>query len=124
MMQWTSIRQVVTWITLFVVATLIMHYFRDDLFRVQVALVYLLLPSTQWLTLNEFHPVALAAPLLLWAFWFLDEERLLPFAVLAVPACLTKEEIPLVVGAMGVWYAVSRRQWPRVIAAAARRSSE
>ena len=44
------------------------------------ALAYLLYPATGWLTLNEFHPVALATPLLLFAFWYLDEDRLLPFA--------------------------------------------
>jgi len=60
------------------------------------ALVYLLFPATQWLTLNEFHPVALACPLLLFAFWYLDEERWLPFALFAVAAATTKEEIPLV----------------------------
>ena len=47
------------------------------------ALVYLLYPATEWLTLNEFHPVALACPFLLFAFWYLDEDRLLPFAVFA-----------------------------------------
>src|SRR5207237_774531 len=31
------------------------------------ALVYLAYPATGWLTLNEFHPVALATPLLLFA---------------------------------------------------------
>ena len=47
------------------------------------ALAYLLHPATQWLVLDDFHPVALATPLLLWAFWFLDSDRLLPFAVTA-----------------------------------------
>ena len=37
-------------------------------------LAYLLYPATGWLTLNEFHPVALATPLLLFAFWYLDED--------------------------------------------------
>ena len=36
------------------------------------ALAYLLYPATGWLALNEFHPVALATPLLLFAFWYLD----------------------------------------------------
>ncbi len=76
------------------------------------ALVYLLYPATEWLTLNEFHPVALACPLLLLAFWYLDEDRLLPFAVCAALALTTKEEVGLVVAGMGVWYAVKRR--PRV----------
>jgi uncharacterized membrane protein len=75
------------------------------------ALAYLLYPATGWLTLNEFHPVALATPLLLFAFWFLDEDRLLPFALCAVAASTCKEEIPFVIAGYGVWYAVSRRRW-------------
>jgi uncharacterized membrane protein len=74
------------------------------------ALTYLLLPATEWLTLNEFHPVALACPLLLYAFWFLDECRLLLFAVFAFLAATTKEEVALVVAGFGVWYAVARGQ--------------
>jgi uncharacterized membrane protein len=69
------------------------------------ALAYLLYPPTQWLTLNEFHPVALACPLLLFAIWYLDERRLLPFALFAALAATTKEEIALVVAALGLWYA-------------------
>jgi uncharacterized membrane protein len=75
------------------------------------ALVYLLYPATGWLTLNEFHPVALATPLLLFAFWFLDQDRLVPFALFAVAASACKEEIPFVVAGFGIWYAVSRRRW-------------
>ena len=73
-------------------------------------LAYLLYPATEWLVLNEFHPVALACPLLLFAIWYLDEDRLLQFAVFAVLATLTKEEVPLVVAGLGVWYAISRRR--------------
>jgi uncharacterized membrane protein len=73
------------------------------------ALVYLLYPATEWLTLNEFHPIALACPLLLFAFWFLDEDRLVAFAALAALAMTTKEEVGLVVAGMGVWYAIRRR---------------
>jgi uncharacterized membrane protein len=75
------------------------------------ALAYLLFPATQWLTLNEFHPVALACPFLLYAIWYLDEDRLVPFAIFALLAILTKEEIPLVVAGLGIWYAVGRRRW-------------
>ena len=75
------------------------------------ALAYLLQPAGQWLALNEFHPVALALPLLLFAFWWLDEGRLLPFALVALLACATKEEIPLAVSGLGLWYALSRRRW-------------
>jgi uncharacterized membrane protein len=70
--------------------------------------VYLLYAPVQWLALDEFHPVALACPLLLYGLWYLDERRLvasLPFLALA---CLTKEEIPLVVAGLGIWYALAR----------------
>ena len=74
------------------------------------ALAYLLYPATGWLSLNEFHPVALATPLLLFAFWFLDNDRLLPFALCAVAAAASKEEIGLVVAGFGLWYALARGQ--------------
>jgi uncharacterized membrane protein len=74
------------------------------------ALAYLLYPPTQWLTLNEFHPVALACPLLLFAIWYLDEGRLLPFAIFAALAVTTKEEIGLVVAGLGLWYAFAHRR--------------
>jgi uncharacterized membrane protein len=75
------------------------------------ALAYLLYPATGWLTLNEFHPVALATPLLLYAFWYLDNDRLLAFALCAVAAAACKEEIGLVAAGFGVWYAIGRRKW-------------
>jgi uncharacterized membrane protein len=74
-----------------------------------LALAYLLYPPVQWLTASDFHPVALAAPLLLFGWWFLDERRLLPFALCAAAAIATKEHVGLTVAAMGVWYAVRYR---------------
>ena len=72
------------------------------------ALAYLVYPPTQWLTLNEFHPVALACPLLLFAIWFLDEGRLFPFVVFGLLAATTKEEIGFVVAGLGLWWALAR----------------
>jgi uncharacterized membrane protein len=86
-------------------------HLRSDRAALGFALAYLLYPAVEWLSLNEFHPVALACPLLLFAFWYLDEDRLVAFAVFAVLAALTKEEIPLVIAAMGLWYALSRRRF-------------
>lgn len=71
---------------------------------------YLLYSPTQWLVLDDFHPVALATPLLLGALLYLDAGRLVPFAVLAGLACLTKEHIGLVVASYGIWFALSRRR--------------
>jgi uncharacterized membrane protein len=83
------------------------------------AFAYLLYPATGWLTLNEFHPVALATPLLLAAFWFLDEDRLIPFALFALAAAACKEEIALVVAGYGIWYALAHRRWTVGVAIAA-----
>ena len=82
------------------------------------ALVYLLYPPTQWLVVDDFHPVAFATPLLLAAIWFLDEERLVAFAVAAGLACLTKEQVGLTVAMLGLWFAVKhgRRRAGAVIA--------
>ena len=86
-------------------------HLRSDRAALGFGLAYLLYPAVEWLTLNEFHPVALACPLLLFAFWYLDEDRLVPFAAFAAVAALTKEEIPLVIAGMGIWYAFSRRRF-------------
>jgi uncharacterized membrane protein len=83
----------------------------DERAALGFALAYLLYPATQWLTLSEFHPVALACPLLLYAYWFLDDDRLVPFAGFAVLAAMTKEEVPLVIAGLGAWYAITRRRW-------------
>jgi uncharacterized membrane protein len=75
------------------------------------ALAYLLVPATQFnafTIFSGFHPVSVAIPLILFAIWFLDEDRLVPFAVFALLAASTKEEIPVAVGCLGIWYAVRK----------------
>jgi uncharacterized membrane protein len=83
-----------------------------------LAVAYLLSPPVQWLTVSDFHPVALACPLLLFAWWHLDAGRLWAFALFAAAAIATKEHVGLAVAALGVWYAVRHRR-PRVGAAIA-----
>jgi uncharacterized membrane protein len=70
------------------------------------AFAYLLYPSTQWNAHFDFHAVSLAIPLLLFAIWYLDEDRFLMFLPFALAAAVTKEHMPLLVGWLGVWYAV------------------
>jgi uncharacterized membrane protein len=75
------------------------------------AFAYLLYPATQFNAFtitSSFHSVAIAVPLILFAIWFLDEGRLVPFAIVALLAASTKEEIPLAVGCLGIWYAVRK----------------
>ena len=73
-----------------------------------LALTYLAYPWTAWIALDAFHPVAVAIPLLLFCVWFLDSDRLLPFAVCAVLVAGTGELMALTVAALGVWYALAR----------------
>jgi len=78
------------------------------------ALAYLLYPATQWNALDPnlgFHPVSLALPLLLYALWWLDEERWVRFGAVALVAAASNEQIPLIVGCFGLWYGVTRRRF-------------
>lgn len=75
------------------------------------AFAYLLYPATQFNAFtitSSFHAVAIAVPLVLYAIWFLDEDRLVAFSLVALVACTTKEEIPLAIGCLGIWYAVRK----------------
>jgi uncharacterized membrane protein len=75
------------------------------------ACAYLLYPATQFNAFTPsagFHSVSIAVPLILLAIWFLDEERLIPFALAGLAAASTKEEIGLAVGLLGIWYAVRK----------------
>lgn len=84
-------------------------HLRSERAAAHFAFAYLLFPAVQF---NDFtyaagmHSVSFAIPFVLFAVWFLDEGRLLPFAVFALLAASTKEEIPLAVGCLGIWYAV------------------
>ena len=80
---------------------------------------YLTLPWVIWIGLNEVNPMSLALPLLLFAIWALDEDRLGRFAVFAVLAVLCGELIGITVAALGLWYALGRRQVRAGIAIAA-----
>lgn len=73
------------------------------------AAAYLLYPATQFnaLTNSGPHAVSFAVPLILFGIWFLDNDRLVPFGITALLAATTKEEIPLAVGCLGIWYAVT-----------------
>jgi uncharacterized membrane protein len=75
------------------------------------AFAYLLYPATQFNAFtnsSSFHAVSVAVPLVLYAVWFLDEDRLVAFSAVALLAFTTKEEIPLAIGCLGIWYAVRK----------------
>jgi uncharacterized membrane protein len=84
-----------------------------------LAAAYLLCPTIAWNAVTDFHAVALAVPLLLFAIWYLDENRLLPFAATAVAAAFCQEQIGLIVGCLGLWYAWQSRRLQIGLAVAA-----
>jgi uncharacterized membrane protein len=86
-------------------------HLRSDEAPALIALAYLVFPATQFNAFTPaagFHAVSLALPFLLFAIWFLDEDRLAPFTVVALLALTTKEEIGASVGCLGIWYALRR----------------
>jgi len=78
----------------------------DDRLAVAAAAVYLLYPPLQWATVTEFHPVTLAAPLLMYCVWAAEERRYPALTVFAVLAALCKEEVALSLAVLGVWMIV------------------
>jgi len=89
---------------------------RDPSAGALLAGAYLLYPALGFLVLNEFHPVALATPLLLWAFLYMEEDRWVRAAVFLVLAGLCKEDVPLVIAVMGAYFAIRKRSlWPLVV---------
>ncbi len=79
----------------------------DERLAVTFAAVALMLPAVQWATLFDFHPVTLAAPLLLWCIWAAVEGRYVTLGVLAVLAVLTKEQVGLALAILGLWMMIS-----------------
>jgi uncharacterized membrane protein len=89
-------------------------HLRSEFAAACFAFAYLFYPVTQANAIgvgDSFHSVSIAIPLILFAIWFLDEERLVPFAVFALLAASTKEEIAASVGCLGLWYAVRHKRW-------------
>lgn len=78
-----------------------------------IAITYLLTPEVLGAALWDFHPVALATPLLLLALWALDARRFAVFGVAALLAALTKEDVALSLLPLGLYVAFWLRR-PRL----------
>jgi uncharacterized membrane protein len=84
---------------------------RDPRAGALLAGALLLYPALGYGVLNEFHPVTLATPFLLFAFLYIEEDRWLRALPFLVAAALCKEEIPLVLAVMGAYFALRKRSW-------------
>lgn len=69
-----------------------------------VAVGYLLYPPLQWGMTFDVHAVVLVAPLLLWAWWAATTRRWWIYGLTAGLALLGKEEVGVVVAAMGLYW--------------------
>jgi uncharacterized membrane protein len=68
-----------------------------------LSIAYLVAPTLLGVALWDFHPVALATPLLLLAVWALDSRRYRTFAVAAFLAAMTKEDVALALIPLGLY---------------------
>ena len=68
-----------------------------------LSIAYLVAPTLLGIALWDFHPVALAAPLLLLAVWALESRRYRTFAVAAFLAAMTKEDVALALIPLGLY---------------------
>ena len=84
------------------------RHLESDSVAAMLAVAYLAYPWTAWTAVDAFHPVTLAVPLFLFCIWFLDTDRLVPFAVCAILAASTGELMALGIAGLGIWYALAR----------------
>ncbi|MBX3010900.1 MAG: DUF2079 domain-containing protein [Caldilineaceae bacterium] len=68
-----------------------------------LAIAYLLAPQLQSALLTEFHAAPVAVPLLLWAFWAIETQRLWPFVVATILVAMVKEEMALLAAGLAAW---------------------
>jgi len=83
----------------------------SDLAGLSLLLAYLLFPALQVVALSDFHPPALAVGFLLYAFYFLERQKLWGVLLFSILAMACKEQIPLVVILMGIYAIVRHRNW-------------
>jgi uncharacterized membrane protein len=67
-----------------------------------MATAYLLAPALIGINIFDFHPVALATPLLLYALLALEYKHYAWFLVACVLAACTKEDVPLAIALLGI----------------------
>jgi uncharacterized membrane protein len=73
-----------------------------------LALGYLAYPWVATSAFAAIHPVTFAIPLFLFCIWFLDTDRLIPFALCAALAMSTGELMGLPIAGLGIWFAFAR----------------
>ena len=78
------------------------------LYSLLIGLVYATYVPLNFLLIDDFHPIALVVPLILWAFYFLETKRMLLFYIFLVLAGCCQEEAWIIVGMVGLYLALFR----------------
>ena len=78
---------------------------------VAFAAAYLLYPGLQAANVYDMHAFALAAPLVLFCFWYIETGNMPAFAVAAVLTMATKENTPLTVAMLGLYLVYPKRRY-------------
>ncbi|MFC2046581.1 DUF2079 domain-containing protein, partial [Chloroflexota bacterium] len=81
-----------------------------ELSALAFAAVYLLHPAVHSANLDEFHPGTLAAPLLLYALYFMRQRQSALFLLFTFLAMTTKEVIPFTTFLVGLYVILIRRE--------------
>ena len=74
-----------------------------------MAVAYLLYPALQYVNLFEFHPIAFATPLLLYAFYFLLTKRWGWYLAFVLLSLSVRQDIAISVFALGVYALIAGR---------------
>jgi uncharacterized membrane protein len=85
--------------------------FGESLVTLVFPLVYLLFPALEAANMFDFHPTTIAAPLLLYAFYYLWKRKHPWFFLFSFLVMACKEEMPLLVIMMGLYALLVQRNW-------------
>ncbi|HUR76438.1 MAG TPA: DUF2079 domain-containing protein [Acidimicrobiales bacterium] len=82
--------------------------FDNEWLALTLPAAWLLYPSLQWMTWWHFHPECFAVPALLFAWYFADKQRWIPYAICVVLVVAVKEDAALVGIALGIIVAIRK----------------
>ncbi len=77
-----------------------------------MAFAYLIYPALHFVNLFEFHPIAFATPLLLFAFYFLQQRRWGRYLLFVFLSLSVRQDVAIPVFALGVYALIAARGGP------------
>ncbi|OGM18705.1 hypothetical protein A2686_03460 [Candidatus Woesebacteria bacterium RIFCSPHIGHO2_01_FULL_38_10] len=75
--------------------------------------IYLINPMVHDVNLYDFHTIAVAMPLIIFAFYFMYVKRYRLFSLFAILVALTNEDMSLIVFMFGLYMVFKQKEWKR-----------